>query len=224
MLNYFFENKSSYNEFLQYFTVFLLFVIGTMVYYISDETSNIITDVGNLKMECPPCPQAPGCPKCPDLKCGDETNEKEAPKPQNCPSVEDIVSGIFPGRNMGITRAGKYFDLKENDYELLSDSEYYQATNAFESDSILNPKLTDDVLSKVDNSYNTNYVNTSRDPTTLPEKFPTLGEPPLSESETENIDSNLTRMELGMNNSQSESESTTKNESDKNNATRSKEP
>jgi len=222
MLNYFFEHKSSYNEFLQYFTVFLLFVIGTIVYYISDDTTSIITDVGNLQMECPPCPQQPGCPKCPDLNCSDKKNDTPTSKTQDCPSVEDIVSGIFPGRNMGITRSGKYFDLKENDYELLNESDYYQATNAFNNDSILNPKLSDDLLSKIDNSYNTMYVNTSKE-SILPETQGTLGEPQLSESETENIDSNLTRMELGMNNSQSESEST-KNVSDKNNATRSKKP
>ena len=59
------------------------------------------------ELECPACPDcvldgsgsgsgSTTCPKCPDV---------------TCPSVTDIVDGLFPGRNQGVTVTGKYFPV-----------------------------------------------------------------------------------------------------------------
>ena len=184
MFNYYFDTHD-YTELLQYLSLFLLFVIGTMMYYLSTNTEQMNKDIkdeiSNLELECPKCPEHPGipaCPKCPDLNCSNEGKcpecpvNKECPSlPEvNCPSVEDIVSGVFPGRNPGITTGGKYFDIKANEsYELMPDYDFYSPSSAFPSDSILsapdslNAENIDVPLSEIDNSIDNNYINTSEE-------------------------------------------------------------
>ena len=117
MFNYSF-NPREYNEILQFVTLFLLVVIGSMLYYMSDSTEKIQNELSELELSCPEHPDIPSCPKCPDLTC---TKEGECPDcicpdsshtcpkcpnypvNQACPTVEEIVGGIFPGRNTGIT-------------------------------------------------------------------------------------------------------------------------
>ena len=167
MFNYFFDTNQ-YTEILQYVSLFLLFVIGSMLYFMSksgDQMRNDIkNDIANLDFECPTCPEnkecptCPACPKCPDLKCSDGICPACPACPENgncpehkcpsasCPSVDDIITGIFPGRNPGITNGGNFFDIKANEsYELLSDYSFYDSTQAFPSDSILSasPDLVD---------------------------------------------------------------------------------
>ena len=181
MFNYFFDTRE-YTEILQYLSLFLLFVIGTMVYYLSTNTDKmnleIKDEISNLDLECPEHPNIPSCPKCPDLNC---SNEGKCPECQacpdnpkcpdidvNCPNVEDIVSGIFPGRNPGITTGGKYFDIKANEsYELMPDYDFYSSVDAFPDDSILsvpdslNKENIDIPPSQINNSLDGNLVNTS---------------------------------------------------------------
>ena len=196
MFSYTFDT-TEYAEILQYVSLFLLFVIGTMIYYMSNNSESIGKDlkdqISNLDLECPECPDHPGCPacpKCPDLKCnegkcpecpvctageGTEGEGKECPAcptipPVSCPTVDDIVTGIFPGRNPGITSGGKYFDIMANEsYELLPSYDFYNPVDAFPSDSILSApdNLMDgnvDVpTTEIDNSVDGNLVNTNVD-------------------------------------------------------------
>ena len=154
-----------------------------MVYYVSADTNkmnqDIKDDIANLDLECPKCPEHPGipaCPKCPDLTCDTDGKCPDCPAnpvcptlPEvNCPNVEDIVSGIFPGRNPGITTGGKYFDIKANEsYELMPDYDFYSSVDAFPDDSILsvpdslNKENIDIPPSQINNSLDGNLVNTS---------------------------------------------------------------
>ena len=77
MFSYYFDT-TEYAEILQYVSLFLLFVIGTMIYYMSTNSETLGKDlknqISNLDLECPKCPDHPGCPacpKCPDLKCNE---------------------------------------------------------------------------------------------------------------------------------------------------------
>ena len=192
MFNYSF-NPREYNEILQFVTLFLLVVIGSMLYFMSDSTEKLQNDLSELELSCPECPEhpdIPSCPKCPDLTCTEEgkcpdcicpNNEHSCPKcpdsshtcpqcpqcpaPPHCPTVEEIVGGIFPGRNTGITSGGKYFDIQANeDYELLPDYDFYQPMNAFPTDSILDPLHTGNVRvppDSIDNSIDNYNINTS---------------------------------------------------------------
>tara|TARA_B100001094_G_scaffold119409_1_gene115103 strand:- start:2110 stop:2952 length:843 start_codon:yes stop_codon:yes gene_type:complete len=197
MFSYYFDT-SDYAEILQYVSLFLLFVIGAMIYYMSNNSESLGKDlkdqINNLDLECPECPDHPGCPacpKCPDLKCnegscpecpacpategeGGDGNKRCPACPTapavSCPTVDDIVTGIFPGRNPGITSGGKYFDIMSNDsYELLPSYDFYNPVDAFPSDSILSVpdnlmQGNVDVLpTQIDNSVSGNLVNTSSD-------------------------------------------------------------
>ena len=190
MFSYTFDT-SEYAEILQYVSLFLLFVIGAMIYYMSTNSESLGKDlkdqISNLDLECPKCPENPGCPacpKCPDLKCNEgscpkcpdcsEGGNKECPAcptdSTSCPTVDDIVSGIFPGRNPGVTSGGKYFDIMANEsYELLPSYDFYNPVDAFPNDSILS--VPDNLMkgnvdvppTQIDNSDDNNLVNTSPD-------------------------------------------------------------
>tara|TARA_A100001015_G_scaffold221522_1_gene249332 strand:+ start:395 stop:1099 length:705 start_codon:yes stop_codon:yes gene_type:complete len=217
MFSYYFDT-AEYAEILQYISLFLLFVIGTMIYYMSTNSENLGKDlkdqINNLDLECPECPDHPGCPacpKCPDLKCNEgscpecpacpatEGEGGECPTcpnipPVSCPTVDDIVTGIFPGRNPGITSGGKYFDIMANDsYELLPSYDFYNPVDAFPSDNILSApdsllKGNVDVLpTEIDNSVDGNLVNTSPDTSLSRMNMASSGEittPPSSETST----------------------------------------
>jgi len=100
---------------------------------------------------CPECPKNPdcnvncpdcNCPKCPEQKQETESNvapqaKVECPK---CPSVEDIVSGIFPGRNPKVVDGGRYFQVDAaNSYDGLSANNFYEQNYKFPIDKILKP-------------------------------------------------------------------------------------
>uniref|UniRef100_A0A6C0FLQ4 Uncharacterized protein n=1 Tax=viral metagenome TaxID=1070528 RepID=A0A6C0FLQ4_9ZZZZ len=174
MFTYVFDNSQQYNELLHFVALFLLFVIGIMMYFMSNKADNLETEISKLEMECPACPTVPSCPeskecpacpscpKCPSLTCDNDgkcpdcvcpasqpcptsqpcpdcnktcPENKECPK---CPTVNDIVDGIFPGRNTGITKSGNYFDVKSSDsYDLMPDYDLYEPQAAFPSESVL---------------------------------------------------------------------------------------
>jgi len=152
MLNYILNNPKEYNELLQYFTIFLLITIGVIIYYMFNKTESLKKDISSLDLTCPPAPPCPSlkCSKdgvCPDCVCPD-INTKGCPScpscpsypdvNTNCPSVGDIVSGIFPGRNMGMTHNGEYFDINGTEnYDLIPGLEVYDGMKAFPEDSIL---------------------------------------------------------------------------------------
>jgi len=203
MFTYIFDNPSQYNELLQFVALFLLFVIGLMVYFISQKAGDLNKQIAELEMECPTpnippcpeikCPQCPSltcdngkcpdcvcpaspacpdcnkeCPQCPDCnkecpQCPDSEHKcpkcpacnKNCPKCPDCkanakcPTVEDIIGGIFPGRNTGVTQGGKFFDVKSSEsYDLMPDYDFYEPQAAFPSDSILSTKTKNTVSSK----------------------------------------------------------------------------
>jgi len=135
-----------------------------MIYYQSTLTDQLNEDILALDIDCPDvnCPEnkdcpdcvcsdnktpCPDCPDCPDVNA-------------NCPTVDDIVSGIFPGRTTGLTSGGRYFEINTNEsYELLPDYDYYNPQDAFPTDSILdeplisgNPPVSmDEINNSIDN-------------------------------------------------------------------------
>ena len=87
--------------------------------------------------------------------------------PSKCPSVEDIVSGVFPGRNTGITQAGRYFDIKsDGSYDLLPDYSFFDPEDPFPDMSILDAPLRDANVNidqnQIDNTLDGSYADTQR--------------------------------------------------------------
>ena len=194
MLN-FFDNPRDNILGLQALVLCCIFIISSMLYYIGTNTdelhseiSSLQNEVNTLELECPACPahpKIPACPKCPTLSCPSinsancpdcpdcncPDNEHECPPcpdcsaNADCPTVDDIVSGIFPGRNTGITSGGKYFDIQANEsYELLPDYDFYQPVEAFPTDSILDQPLRSGNVAvpedSIENSIDNSLVNT----------------------------------------------------------------
>ena len=172
---YYYMNPRRQVMVLQMIVLVALIVIGAMIYSQYGKSDEIENEIKNLDLTCPQCPKCPDltnpihpddfktqepvsnkCPQCPDVKC---------PEPK-CPSVGDIVSGIFPGRNTGITRSGRHFDVKSNkSFDLLPDFSFYKAEDAFPEDSILDPPLRwanmDAPLNDINNSIDNYHVDTN---------------------------------------------------------------
>ena len=112
-------------------------------------------------MKCPElrCPENKACPPCPSIhpdllkKKDSEDDSKSESKsdsnsmkvqdttqPPGCPSVQDIVSGIFPGRNPNVVDGGRYFNIDPyNTYDGLSSSNFYEQKYNFPMQKILRP-------------------------------------------------------------------------------------
>jgi len=172
----------------------MLYYIGSNTDELQSEISALQNEVNTMELECPKCPDhpkipaCPKCPKCPDVNmpdvnipgreacpecpdCNCPENDECPPCPDcsasaDCPTVRDIVGGIFPGRNTGITSGGKYFNVQANEsYELLPDYDFYQPVDAFPADSILEPLRSGNVAvpeDSIENSIDNSLVNTSR--------------------------------------------------------------
>ena len=65
-----------------------------------NECPDCICEKGETGVECPTCPTCPEAPECPKL-----------PDKGTGTIVKDILDGIFPGKNRGKTKDGKYFPL-----------------------------------------------------------------------------------------------------------------
>ena len=111
---------------LQIIIIILALVIIGLLFY---ETSDITDKIDDFK--CPTCPACPACNcehknECPDCICEKGETAVECPACPTCPEspecpklpdkgtgtiVKDILDGIFPGKNRGITKDGKYFPL-----------------------------------------------------------------------------------------------------------------
>lgn len=122
-----------------------------------------------LKNKCPPPVQCPDCvcekdlhqcPQCPDCKCPDvdlssipqgshKDHTHPAPKPHDpmeCPTVSEIIQGIFPGRNTGMTSSGKYYPVMGGSEENMVMMPSY---------SVLSNKRNDALNSRQKNSMST---------------------------------------------------------------------
>ena len=149
---------------LQFIILIGLIVIVYGINRIINKSDAIDDEISSLNLSCPKCPdltnpieksdlvtEQPACPACPETKC---------------PSVPDIVSGIFPGRNTGMTRSGRHFDVKsEGSYDLLPDYSFYEVEDAFPKDSILDPPLRwaniDAPLNDINNSVDNYNADTN---------------------------------------------------------------
>ena len=131
----------------------------------------------NCEIKCPEnkeCPQCPECPKLPELPQNGECPQcpdcnKTCPKCQDCPTVDDIVTGMFPGRNPKVVSGGKYFEVDAaNTYDGLSTSNFYEKNYKFPMDKILkpdSPQMNDYNLGgeeQINNSIENENVNTSK--------------------------------------------------------------
>ena len=128
---YYYLNPRRQIFILQVIVLIALCVIIAMIYSQYSQGERLSESVGVIKdnSRCPDVdvinqvhPATPA-PSCPQVNC------------PSCPSVKDIVGGIFPGRNTGVTSGGRYFDVKMNeDYDLMPDYSFYNAKDAFPDD------------------------------------------------------------------------------------------
>ena len=116
-----------YISILQFIILILSCVILYFVYSESSKLTDLKSQIGEIEMVCPESKDCPDlvcadneleCPACPDCVLdGSGSGSGSGPTtcPQcpdvTCPSVTDIVDGLFPGRNQGVTVTGKYFPV-----------------------------------------------------------------------------------------------------------------
>ena len=162
---YYYMNPRSQIMVMQVLLVILVFIIMGMLYSQYSLSSDMKNDINNIDFSCPECPDMT-CPtnnKCPDCvcpeggaKCPDCPSCPQCPDNNtNCPSVDDIVGGVFPGRSTGLTTAGKYFEINADEtYELLPDYSYFDAGVQFPDNPVLdqplisgNPDITSNQIS-----------------------------------------------------------------------------
>jgi hypothetical protein len=121
--------------------IFLIMLVMVIMYFVYSENSKasvISQKISNLKMDCPSCPdvkcpvavcpenkECPTCPTCPKVSCPTcpkvscptcpkvscPTCPKVSCPITDYPSVDDIISGIFPGRDPSIRFGGNYFPV-----------------------------------------------------------------------------------------------------------------
>ena len=178
-----------YTSLLQLIIVILSILILRYVYSDNKKIDELKDHIKTMDKECPKCPDCKcesDLTKCPDCVCPDKTadiTENNGPNfPMNsgltcpevsCPSVDDIVNGLFPGRNMGITASGKYYDI--NSYEegtlLSSYSNFSNLVDAGEDMRMMNsPDLPDDsgndsTISRMNMGNMNNMGNSNNTPT-----------------------------------------------------------
>ena len=142
---YQYSNKSSQRLFMQYLIVVFLIIIASLIYYNIQNENKIHIDV-NKNIH----------------KSFDKINEStekiihsqkhftsDKPLPScNCPSVDDIVSGIFPGRNTGLASGGNAFHVNSSDnfFETTPEYQYFETQDAFPDSSLFD--LNDTPLTK----------------------------------------------------------------------------
>ena len=112
-----------YISILQFIVLVLSCVILYFVYGESSKLKDLKSQIGEIELVCPESKDCPDCvcadnelecPACPDCVLnGNDMDSNVCPQcPDiNCPSVTDIVDGMFPGRNQGVTVTGKYFPV-----------------------------------------------------------------------------------------------------------------
>jgi len=112
-----------YISMLQFIILILSCVILYFVYSESNKLTDLKSQIGEIELVCPESKDCPDlvcadneleCPDCPDCVLdGSGSGSTTCPKCPDvtCPSVLDIVDGLFPGRNQGVTVTGKYFPV-----------------------------------------------------------------------------------------------------------------
>lgn len=144
------------NFFLQVSVLVCLGIIGGLVYHNYSTVVSKSKDLGDKIDDIDV-----SCPKCPEVATDDEEESSK------CPSAQDIAEAVFPGRNTGVTQAGKYFDIHSDEsYELLPEYSFFQPERAFPEDSLLDRPLRDANVkvpqNKIDNSIDGGTIDTQR--------------------------------------------------------------
>lgn len=180
-----------YTSLLQIIIIILSIVILRYVYTDNKNIRSLKNDIKKLDKECPPCPACncePGLTKCPDCVCPDKnsdiTNNTGPNFPMNggircpevtcpdvkCPSVDEIVNGMFPGRNNGITASGKYFNINANEEGTLLSAYSSYSNLRNDGDDMRMPNSTDlpdDTIDKMNMGDSVNSTNTPNTPPPL---------------------------------------------------------
>jgi hypothetical protein len=184
------------NVFLVVFCLLGLIIIISLIYKINSVNEKIDDDIQNIETKFPKPKDCPACDtKCPDMKCPDmkcpenkecpqcsPINNKE-PEPLNdnnksCPSVQDIISGIFPGRNPKVVDGGRYFSIDPyNTYDGLSTSNFYEHKYDFPIQKILRPdpplrSFNIGGQELINNSKENSYIDTSKGKKMLKKNIP----------------------------------------------------
>jgi len=159
-------------------------------------------------IKCPDCPECPqndiNCPECPECpKCSNSensTNNSNSKKSNSeikdsnkdlkcpdvkcpkCPTVKEIVNGVFPGRNPTVIEDRDYYEVNSDEaYDGMSTYSFYQQKYNFPIDKILKPdapmrKYNIQGESFIDNSNNNNLISYSQNSQklTAPKPFNTI--------------------------------------------------
>jgi hypothetical protein len=141
-MNYFYLNPNAGNTIMQIIILLLLIVIAILFISRQNQKEEIIKAVQEIDVSCPACPEIPKMKdsegkECPPCNCPEQSSK--CPTSTSCPTLDDIIGGIFPGRNRGITQNGKYFPI--NSYEKMEIVPAYSSVidkmPAFENNLIL---------------------------------------------------------------------------------------
>ena len=139
------------NSFLLFVCLVGLVMIGFLVYHISNLNEDLNNEINTIKEEIPKCPECPkcelkcpennDCPKCPDCpECPAHSSPGQPQYHPDCPSVDQIVQGIFPGRNPKIVEGTKYHRVDpSNIYDGLSTTNFYEKKYKFPMEKVLKP-------------------------------------------------------------------------------------
>jgi len=166
-MNYFYLNPNATNTIMQILILILLIVIGILMFTRPDKSNEIKQAISEIDVSCPPCPPYPSLKdksgKCPACICPETKAVAPSCPEMKCPSVNDIIGGIFPGRNMGLTENGEYFPI--NAYEeqeiVPAYSSFINKVPAFKEESIVgNDNKEEDKKDKKDIK-----LSTDKDPT-----------------------------------------------------------
>ena len=138
------------NVFFIFLCLVGLIIIGNLVYYIYDINNDINREIVNIENKfpkcpehnlecpennCPKCPECPSCPKMPSVNMSSPNMPGMGCPNVSCPSVNEIVKGVFPGRNPKVIDDGKYFNIDaKNMYDGLSSTNFYDIKNTFPSE------------------------------------------------------------------------------------------
>jgi hypothetical protein len=176
---YSYSNTKNNVLFFQYIIVVILIIIVSFIYYafatynknnkiIDNDLQDIDKDLKKLSTE--------SYYKYLDPKNLENSRNINKIKNNvaNIPTVDDIVSAIFPGRNTMILSGGNIQNVnRSNDINTYtSDYAIYQPIQAFpvEPDdplTIPQPLTSSNPLSRSDNTYNNNFMNTQTTDTSL---------------------------------------------------------
>ena len=142
------------NIVLLFLCLLSIVIIVGLINHIYETTNLINIEMKNIEdkiPECPKCPKlddiylgtrdCPECPECPRCPIDGSSENNKCPKVE-CPSVNDIVSGIFPGRNPNVIDGGRYFTIDpSNTYDGLSTRNFYEKEYKFPMQKILKPDI-----------------------------------------------------------------------------------